>query len=252
MDSEATDDLPMRRALQAAVGEVTLKEMDTEKTQCSPMSEGPQTVTKETNNMFEAQNEPETPGLLTIAAELRNTIYELAFTSDGTEPVHLFTANPRNKAITLVCRQTNNEAKQMYVKAYREYWAHSTFYVDYDMTDKPEHDKLTLEDLANVRHLRLIMQSARIVEIAGSLVSEMVEGRSTVAFARRTDGKWWPITERGSGKGGVLCWSAWGSCRRIFYLRPIYNKSALTSSVSMLELSTVMGRAVRLKSAQSN
>ncbi|KAK5744148.1 hypothetical protein LTR17_002178 [Elasticomyces elasticus] len=66
------------------------------------------------------------PTLLTIAPELRNTIYELVFTADA-GPVKLLEASPPEKALLQVCRQTLDEAAGLYVAAFRSYWRGTTF-----------------------------------------------------------------------------------------------------------------------------
>ncbi|KAK5719217.1 hypothetical protein LTR15_007740 [Elasticomyces elasticus] len=64
--------------------------------------------------------------LLTIAPELRNTIYELVFAADA-GPVKLLEASPPEKALLQVCKQTLNEAAGLYVAAFRSYWQGTTF-----------------------------------------------------------------------------------------------------------------------------
>ena len=65
--------------------------------------------------------------LQTLPAELRNHIYELAFTSDQEEPIHLCKAAPPSEALQLTCHQVYNEASQIYRAAYRQYWSSSHF-----------------------------------------------------------------------------------------------------------------------------
>ncbi|KAK4895288.1 hypothetical protein LTR27_006631 [Elasticomyces elasticus] len=65
------------------------------------------------------------PTLLTIAAELRNSIYELVFTADA-GPVKLLEALPPEKALLQVCKQTQDEAAGLYVAAFRNYWRNTT------------------------------------------------------------------------------------------------------------------------------
>ncbi|KAF7188089.1 hypothetical protein HII31_10563 [Pseudocercospora fuligena] len=64
-----------------------------------------------------------------MSAELRNTIYELAFTADHNEgeKVRLFGAKPPAKSLLLSCRQTYIEAKGYYVEAYQKYWRTTEF-----------------------------------------------------------------------------------------------------------------------------
>ncbi|KAK4628634.1 uncharacterized protein CLAFUR5_04634 [Fulvia fulva] len=67
--------------------------------------------------------------LLQLPAELRNTIYELAFTPDHheDEDVDLFEAKPPTNALLTACSQTYNEAAQIYKEAYRKYWTTTPF-----------------------------------------------------------------------------------------------------------------------------
>ncbi|KAK4950885.1 hypothetical protein LTR10_010878 [Elasticomyces elasticus] len=52
--------------------------------------------------------------LFTLSAELRNEIYELAFTVDMEEPIELLSAVPPANSLILTCRRVCNEAAGMY------------------------------------------------------------------------------------------------------------------------------------------
>lgn len=70
--------------------------------------------------------------LLQLPAELRNAIYELAFTTkhDLDEKVDLLAAKPPDgKALLATCRQVYNEACELYKTKYREFWTTSSFVV---------------------------------------------------------------------------------------------------------------------------
>ncbi|KAK5692252.1 hypothetical protein LTR17_025438 [Elasticomyces elasticus] len=197
----------------------------------------------------ETQNAPETSGLLTIAAELRNKIYELVFANDSTEPVYLVTARPPSKALVLVSRQTYEEAKQMYNKAYREYWSFTTFYIDYNIynSERVIADHCTAADLANIRNLHLKIKDSELERRVGGLASQLAKGSSAVMFARQTDGKWWPSTEIGTTSRKQIHWETRGSYRQLRYDRAYYEKSEVFSPISLQELSAIGGRLVVMK-----
>ncbi|KAF2166749.1 hypothetical protein M409DRAFT_22803 [Zasmidium cellare ATCC 36951] len=66
-----------------------------------------------------------------LPAEMRNTIYELAFTPAvlSNEAVHLPDSTPPSKSLLTTCRQMHSEAKGVYRRAYRNYWTNSNFYI---------------------------------------------------------------------------------------------------------------------------
>ncbi|KAK5121166.1 hypothetical protein LTR85_005650 [Meristemomyces frigidus] len=70
--------------------------------------------------------------LLNRPAELRNRIYELAFTTDIDTGVGiaLGTAAGPSKALVITCRQIYSEARTLHEQASRQYWKHSTFVLD--------------------------------------------------------------------------------------------------------------------------
>ncbi|KAK5744143.1 hypothetical protein LTR17_002173 [Elasticomyces elasticus] len=236
MDSETLRDLPRSRVMKTTAG-----------------STG-------SNIVATVQSNTQRPGLLTIANELRNNIYELVFASDGTEPVYLLTAKPPSKAVALVSRQTCVEAKQMYNKAYREYWSLTTFYVDFnDCNSEPvTADHCTAADLANIRNLHLklkitsthLERQTQLERCVGSLASELVKGSSAVMFARQSDGRWWPSTEIDTPSAYVLCWEIRGSYRSLRYDRydrAYYEQSEVFSPISLQELCAIGGRTFVMK-----
>ncbi|KAK4619634.1 hypothetical protein CLAFUW4_11004 [Fulvia fulva] len=102
-----------------------------------------------------------------LAAELRNEIYELAFTSD-TGPsldstIDLRDTSPPSKALLLVCRKFHNEAYQIYREAYRSYWREQHFSLN--LTKRPfntnrnewHHMLASIDavDLAHIKHLHI-------------------------------------------------------------------------------------------------
>ncbi|KAK5678600.1 hypothetical protein LTS10_009044 [Elasticomyces elasticus] len=69
--------------------------------------------------------------LLSIAAELRNQIYELVFNEESDGPVELFKAQPPSNALLLACHAIYSEAALVYAHAYRKYWTKTAFMLTY-------------------------------------------------------------------------------------------------------------------------
>ena len=66
--------------------------------------------------------------LTSVAAEVRNAIYAEVFkVPEGNGQVLLVEAKPPEKTLLLTCRQVYEEARGMYRKLYREYWAEVSF-----------------------------------------------------------------------------------------------------------------------------
>ncbi|KAK5744191.1 hypothetical protein LTR17_002221 [Elasticomyces elasticus] len=65
--------------------------------------------------------------LLSLAAELRNAIYELSFNEISDEPVDLSMAQPPSKALLLTCSAISSEVSLIYKHAYRKYWTETSF-----------------------------------------------------------------------------------------------------------------------------
>ncbi|CAK1356839.1 uncharacterized protein RHO25_008987 [Cercospora beticola] len=65
-----------------------------------------------------------------LPAELRNLIYEMAFTSDdNSADVELCDAQPPNNALLSTCQQIRSEASQLYDALLHEYWTQTHFIV---------------------------------------------------------------------------------------------------------------------------
>ncbi|KAK4619600.1 hypothetical protein CLAFUW4_11571 [Fulvia fulva] len=82
--------------------------------------------------------------LQTIPAELRNNIYELAFTSDQEGPIEFCKAAPPSNALLLACKQIHNEAVQIYRAAYHRYWSTSEFVIDILESDLTDDEKAAI------------------------------------------------------------------------------------------------------------
>ncbi|KAK4950923.1 hypothetical protein LTR10_010916 [Elasticomyces elasticus] len=94
------------------------------------------------------------PTLLTIAPELRNSIYELVFAAD-VGPVKLLEASPPEKALLQVCKQTLNEAAGLYVAAFRSYWQGTTFTIHRtpEIFTSACHVNFNMQDVSHIRTL---------------------------------------------------------------------------------------------------
>ncbi|KAK4950922.1 hypothetical protein LTR10_010915 [Elasticomyces elasticus] len=106
----------------------------------------------------------QTPKLLTIAAELRNSIYELVFTKPP-GPTDLLSATRPPDDLRLVCRQTYHEARGLWLAANRNYWPNTTFTITKKaipphQLQTPLHLSLTPQDLSRIR---TILFTARVV-----------------------------------------------------------------------------------------
>lgn len=63
-----------------------------------------------------------------LPAELRNCIWELAFTSPSS--VDFLNTGPPSKSLLLTCRQVHSEAKGLYNAGFRAYWSTTLFTID--------------------------------------------------------------------------------------------------------------------------
>ncbi|KAK5678614.1 hypothetical protein LTS10_009058 [Elasticomyces elasticus] len=75
--------------------------------------------------------------LFTLPAELRNGIYELAFTVDMEEPIELLSAVPPANSLILTCRRVYDEAAGIYRGAYRAFWTVGHFRLTDDNDGRP-------------------------------------------------------------------------------------------------------------------
>lgn len=94
-----------------------------------------------------------------LPAELRNYIYELAFTTINSDPVELLEAEAPSKDILLSCREIYGEARLLYRDAYRRYW-NDTKSIIYEVTGRKSDDygcisTLETKDLTHIQRLSL-------------------------------------------------------------------------------------------------
>lgn len=103
------------------------------------------------------------PFLEKMPAELRNEIYELAFSrdEDPSQEVQLFDASPPRKGLLLSCHQIYNESKDYYIQAYQKYWRTSKFTVlaKHANAEQIEQAHFKKEDVNNINTLHLNIES---------------------------------------------------------------------------------------------
>ena len=107
--------------------------------------------------------------LLELPAELRNHIYELAFTTDyeDNEKIDLIAANPPNKELLLACRQIYNEAAQIYNASYRDFFKTRNFYLKYEdpVSSSSPVEQLNDSALENVVNLEIRLPGGRTLRM---------------------------------------------------------------------------------------
>lgn len=106
------------------------------------------------------------PLLDKLPPELRSTIYDFVVASRTTEAresdmIDLTKHTPPDKALLVTCRQIYNEAKKVYVTAYRAYWTDNRFRFYRAQSIGPREVKIITcslreRDLQHIRHLELV------------------------------------------------------------------------------------------------
>ncbi|KAK5732836.1 hypothetical protein LTR17_010254 [Elasticomyces elasticus] len=76
--------------------------------------------------------------LFTLPPELRNEIYELAFSIDSDKPIALLLAVPPSNSFILTCRQVRDEAAGIYREAYQAFWTKGHFVLTLARRDEDE------------------------------------------------------------------------------------------------------------------
>lgn len=128
-----------------------------------------------------------------LSAELRNEIYELAFTSDldeGDEAVELQHAMSPSNSLLWTCRQIMSEALQLYQEAVTKYWTDTPFYIELDepyphQQDLARGNKPRLQD-KNIDRIRRIY-------IIGCLEDD---GYGNVYTYHHDEGIWHSVNDR--------------------------------------------------------
>ncbi|KAK3617664.1 hypothetical protein LTR56_025131 [Elasticomyces elasticus] len=140
----------------------------------------------------------QTSKLLTIAAELRNSIYELVF-SKPPGPTELLTATRPPDDLRLVCKQTNHEARGLWLAANRDYWPNTTFTITKQI--RPKNDKFlplrmafTKKDLASIRTMQFTATISRLDKLVQLFEEEDIsyEHGEQITFEHRAGrkGQW--------------------------------------------------------------
>ncbi|KAK3620365.1 hypothetical protein LTR56_023451 [Elasticomyces elasticus] len=102
--------------------------------------------------------------LLSLSPEMRNKIYEFAFTSNA-PAVDFFKPTPPTKALLLSCKQIWQEAKGLHKAAYRTYYESTTFVIEHSEVEKTTYDMpCTDEDLSHMRHVALLTTAGRMMD----------------------------------------------------------------------------------------
>ncbi|KAK5737824.1 hypothetical protein LTR17_006472 [Elasticomyces elasticus] len=154
------------------------------------------------------------PTLLTIAPELRNSIYELVFAADA-GPVKLLEASPPEKALLEVCKQTQDEAAGLYVAAFRTYWRNTTFTIRRGpaIVTRPYRVNFGMQDVEQVRTLlsstdgNNLKGDFPILQRAVAWLSMVARADSVCTFRHFKGVKWRLVTVDGNAvntSDGVL------------------------------------------------
>ncbi|KAK4895297.1 hypothetical protein LTR27_006640 [Elasticomyces elasticus] len=141
---------------------------------------------------------PQSCRLLTIAAELRNKIYELALNEVNIGLVDLLSAGSPNKNLLLTCHQALDEAKGIYASACRRYWGETNFILRRNGTryhNLPV--SFTEHELAHIRHVQYSTTFGRLqrggiedVTLPAQIPDDQVHGFRCL-FTRLPGNTWW-------------------------------------------------------------
>ncbi|TKA77927.1 hypothetical protein B0A55_03713 [Friedmanniomyces simplex] len=93
--------------------------------------------------------------LTTLPAEIRNEIWDLAFSGTGREVDLLHQACPPSSALLLSCPQIYAEAKSFWPNRRREYWESTSFFIKHDPTVTPN-ETTTIPAGKDLNHIRKI------------------------------------------------------------------------------------------------
>ncbi|KAK3623555.1 hypothetical protein LTR56_021518 [Elasticomyces elasticus] len=130
-------------------------------------------------------------GLLTIPPELRNAIYELIYDSPTpTGSVQLLEASSPSEAILLVCKQTFDEAKELYKDRCQQYWRNTRF--TFSPAGAPLRLRFSETSVANIRHIHFAVQLAWLAPLVATSLSS-----NLAILERRADGAWYELSVNG-------------------------------------------------------
>jgi len=122
--------------------------------------------------------------LFTIPRELRDGIFDLVFTRNGST-MDLTATTPPSNAVLSTCQQAYREGRNIYKNAYRSYWGKNTFTANISRHRFPLDGlgNIRCDDLACVTHFRFKLR---------------ILGRSvTIDIVRSPDGRSWRATRKG-------------------------------------------------------
>ncbi|KAK5121280.1 hypothetical protein LTR85_005446 [Meristemomyces frigidus] len=96
--------------------------------------------------------------LLKLPPELRNLIYELAFTTaaDAGEPINIINGRHPSPSLVLTCSQMYSEALGIYKQLWTRYWATSKFVLDADLVKGGDKEQLVAKARIAVSGTELI------------------------------------------------------------------------------------------------
>ncbi|KAK0981247.1 hypothetical protein LTR54_015110 [Friedmanniomyces endolithicus] len=99
--------------------------------------------------------------LLSLAPELQNEIYDLAFNGLSDDPVDLLSTKPPSNALLLTCRAIYTASRLIYKHAYQQYWSTSHFEhtfpgLDSGKAARESIQKLTERDCDRMTHVKIV------------------------------------------------------------------------------------------------
>lgn len=142
--------------------------------------------------MAEDENSPRCR-LLTLPPELRNSIWELAFTSPPS--VDVLDTSPPSKSLLLACRQIYAEAKCLYNTQFRLYWSTTLF------TISPFDEMPSLarsDDLERRLRRRNEAKTGQVYAKVEALRDEDVAHISNVLIPGPYEGEYWRLGDPSS------------------------------------------------------
>ncbi|KAK3617658.1 hypothetical protein LTR56_025125 [Elasticomyces elasticus] len=201
------------------------------------------------------QNNGPLPGFLAIARELRNSIYDLAFTDDVQPPINLLTARPPSSAIVFVCTQTAAEAQQMFRSYSDSYWQRAQLYLEAEVGETITITNLCMRALANVRQLDLrVTLDKTLAPVAGSSLSVLhaVELKILrITFRGLADGRWWVVTDQYPKDKDRGFEQIFDDLARVRLRNDgAWGRSGLFPAMSLQELCAVVGITLRLQAVE--
>ncbi|KAK4895289.1 hypothetical protein LTR27_006632 [Elasticomyces elasticus] len=140
----------------------------------------------------------QTSKLLTIAPELRNSIYELVFTKPP-GPTDLLTASQPTSNLRLVCKQTRCEARGLWLTANRDYWTTTTFTIHRETVHSndmctPIRLNFTTKDLSSIRTIRFTSAMLHIPRLGHLFIAQNISFHDTQLYTFEHDaenpGQW--------------------------------------------------------------